>query len=113
MPEIVVKRAWPCSSRLMPVGAPIGFSGRFFQSRQQGFFRPLFFARGGMPSLEHVGNRVFRDLRLGRLFVGHLDRCLFSIIEEGHAAGKVRMYRAGAGHPCPPRLTLACDPEDG
>ena len=26
-PEIVVKRAWPCSSRLMPVGAPIGFSG--------------------------------------------------------------------------------------
>src|SRR5579863_9927021 len=28
-PEIVVKRARPCSSRLTPVGAPIGFSGDF------------------------------------------------------------------------------------
>src|SRR5258708_16102449 len=28
-PEMVVKRARPCSSRLMPVGAPIGFSGAF------------------------------------------------------------------------------------
>src|ERR1700726_1367467 len=26
---MVVKRARPCSSRLMPVGAPIGFSGAF------------------------------------------------------------------------------------
>src|SRR6476469_4344803 len=26
---MVVKRAWPCSSRLTPVGAPIGFSGAF------------------------------------------------------------------------------------
>src|SRR6266496_2246907 len=25
--EIVLKRAWPCSSRLVPVGAPMGFSG--------------------------------------------------------------------------------------
>src|SRR5580658_5759498 len=24
---MVLKRAWPCSSRLVPVGAPIGFSG--------------------------------------------------------------------------------------
>src|SRR3954469_25392405 len=28
-PEIVVKRAWPCSSRFTPVGAPIGRSGAF------------------------------------------------------------------------------------
>src|SRR5579859_2136966 len=28
-PEMVVKRAWPCSSRFTPVGAPIGFSGAF------------------------------------------------------------------------------------
>src|SRR5258708_38570761 len=28
-PEIVVKRACPCSSRFMPVAAPIGFSGAF------------------------------------------------------------------------------------
>src|SRR6266446_1898513 len=28
-PEIVVKRAFPCSSRFVPVGAPIGFSGVF------------------------------------------------------------------------------------
>src|SRR5208283_5590554 len=26
---MVLKRAWPCSSRLVPVGAPIGFSGDF------------------------------------------------------------------------------------
>src|SRR3982074_3221203 len=26
---MVVKRAWPCSSRLTPVGEPIGFSGVF------------------------------------------------------------------------------------
>src|SRR5713101_2741904 len=28
-PEIVVKRARPCSSRFMPLGAPIGLSGFF------------------------------------------------------------------------------------
>src|SRR5579872_5364283 len=28
-PEIVVKRAWACSSRFTPVGAPIGRSGDF------------------------------------------------------------------------------------
>src|SRR5277367_7006779 len=28
-PEIVVKRAWPCSSRFTPLGAPIGRSGDF------------------------------------------------------------------------------------
>src|SRR6266852_3813794 len=28
-PEIVVKRAFPCSSRFTPVGAPIGRSGDF------------------------------------------------------------------------------------
>jgi len=27
--EIVLNRAWPCSSRLVPVAAPIGFSGDF------------------------------------------------------------------------------------
>src|SRR5579862_9312468 len=27
--EIVLKRAWLCSSRFVPVGAPIGFSGAF------------------------------------------------------------------------------------
>src|ERR1700690_2127395 len=27
--EIVLKRGWPCSSRLMPVGTPMGFSGDF------------------------------------------------------------------------------------
>ena len=26
---MVVKRAWPCSSRLVPVRAPMGFSGAF------------------------------------------------------------------------------------
>src|SRR5215472_10199496 len=29
MPEMVVKRAWPYSSRLMSLGSPMGFSGDF------------------------------------------------------------------------------------
>src|ERR1700736_6293508 len=41
-PEIVVKRAWPCSSRFTPVGAPIGCSG-FFSSVGASVFSAQFF----------------------------------------------------------------------
>src|ERR1700730_5252884 len=42
-PEIVVKRAWPCSSRFTPVGAPIGRSG-FFSSVGASVFSAQFFS---------------------------------------------------------------------
>ena len=36
-PEIVVKRAWPFSSMLKPVAAPMGFSGDFSSDGRRAF----------------------------------------------------------------------------
>src|SRR5713101_7822353 len=44
---MVVKRAWPCSSRLMPVGAPIGFSGAFSRVGAKVFSAHAFSATEG------------------------------------------------------------------
>ena len=41
--EIVLKRGWPCSSRLTPVGAPMGFSGDF-SSEGASVFSAQFFS---------------------------------------------------------------------
>src|SRR5271165_767774 len=46
-PEIVVKRAWPCSSRLVPVGAPIGRSGDFSSVGASVFSAQFFSASEG------------------------------------------------------------------
>ena len=45
--------------------------GRLLQGRKESFFRPILFPRGRMPVVEHVSNRIFRDLRLGKLLLGH------------------------------------------
>src|SRR6202049_328513 len=44
---MVVKRARPCSSRLMPVGAPIGFSGAFCRVGARVFSAHFFSATPG------------------------------------------------------------------
>src|SRR5271166_2440500 len=46
-PEIVVKRAWPCSSRLVPVGAPMGRSGDFSSVGASVFSAQFFSASEG------------------------------------------------------------------
>src|SRR5436190_109013 len=46
-PEIVVKRAWPCSSRFTPVGAPIGRSGAFSRLGARVFSAHFFSASEG------------------------------------------------------------------
>src|SRR5438270_4771380 len=46
-PEIVVNRAWPCSSRLVPVGAPIGRSGLFSSVGARAFSAQFFSAAEG------------------------------------------------------------------
>jgi len=73
-------------------GSANGILRSFFQSRKQGFFCPVFFARRGMTPLKHLGDRVFCDLRLGGLFVGHGAYIPVAIIEEEDAGGKVRTY---------------------
>src|ERR1700722_17657785 len=44
---MVVKRAWPCSSRFVPVGAPIGRSGDFSTVGDSFFLAQLFSASEG------------------------------------------------------------------
>src|ERR1700730_6747796 len=46
-PEMVVKRAWPCSSRLMPVGHTISFSGAFSRVGAKVFSAHAFSATEG------------------------------------------------------------------
>src|SRR5258708_669893 len=46
-PEIVVKRARPCSSTLVPVGAPIGRSGDFSRVGKSVFSAQFFSASEG------------------------------------------------------------------
>src|SRR5713226_5697748 len=46
-PEIVVKRARPCSSMLVPVGAPIGRSGDFSRVGRSVFSAQFFSASEG------------------------------------------------------------------
>src|ERR1700728_1570974 len=46
-PEIVVKRARPCSSTLMPVGAPMGCSGAFSMVGASVFSAQFFSAAEG------------------------------------------------------------------
>ncbi len=41
---------------------------RLFERRRERLFRPFLFALGRVPSLENVGNRTLRDLRL---LIGH------------------------------------------
>ena len=66
-PEIVVKRAWPCSSRLMPVGEPIGLSGDFSRVGARVFSAQFFSASEGWRSSKTSAIGTLGDLRLGRL----------------------------------------------
>ena len=51
----------PCSSRLMPVGAPIGFSGAFSSVGASVFSAHCFSdSEGWRPALEQIGDRRFR-----------------------------------------------------
>ena len=61
-PEIVVKRAWPCSSRFTPVGAPIGRSGAFSRLGRQSFLGPLLFRVGRMAVLEYICDGTLGNL---------------------------------------------------
>ena len=90
----MVKRAWPCSSRLIPVFAPIGFSGAFSRVG-----RRVFSAHSFSPG---EGWRPSNTSAIGFSATGGLEGFLSgigtppaSIIEEGCAAGKVPTYRVG------------------
>src|SRR6266576_5155583 len=91
--EIVLKRAWPCSSRLVPVAAPIVFSGDFSRVGASVFSAQAFsWTDGWRPSkTSEIGRSATAGLvtlAFG-FFSGIRLPTLDLIIEEGWGRDKV------------------------
>src|SRR5229473_8020771 len=88
--EIVLKRAWPCSSRLVPVGEPIGFSGALSSVGARVFSAQSFSdAAGWRPSkTSEIGlSAATLDKSASGLLSGiHLPTLTLMIEEDRHAA---------------------------
>src|SRR6266850_7778225 len=97
--EIVLKRAWPCSSRLVPVAAPIGFSEALSSVGSRVFSAHSFSgAEGCRPSkTSEIGLSAtagFVTLALGFFSVIRLPT-LSLMIEEGCGRDKVSHRPSG------------------
>src|SRR6266404_1491040 len=77
---MVLKRAWPCSSRLVPVGAPIGFSGALSSVGARVFSAQSF--------SDAAGWRPSKTSEIG-LSATTLDRSAFGFLSDIHVPSSV------------------------
>src|SRR5215813_8707953 len=87
-PEIVVKRAWPFSSRFTPEAAPIGFSGAFSSAGARVFKAQSFSEADGLRSLK-TSAIGFSATCFGDLSWAIFLRLFTLMIEGPETSGKV------------------------
>ena len=96
--EIVLKRAWPCSSRLVPVGAPIGFSGAL-SSVGARVFSAQSFSDAWDDGLQRRQKSGFRLTVLRRSAFGLLSGIQFPLCSTFDDRGVLAMLQKGANRP--------------
>src|ERR1700685_2431977 len=87
-PEIVVNRAWPCSSTLTPVGAPIGRSADLSIAGESVFSAHSFSAAEGCRFSKTSTIGLSATCSLDGLFSGIVIPVFFSDHRGGNASGQ-------------------------
>src|ERR1700683_5632728 len=87
-PEMVVNRAWQCSSTLTPVGAPIGRSGDFSIAGASVFSVQSFSAAEGWRFLKTSAIGLSATCGLGDLFSGIVIPVFSSDHRDVNASGQ-------------------------
>src|SRR5271167_1779161 len=92
-PEIVVKRALPCSSRFTPVGAPIGCSGDFSRVGASVFSAHCFSAAEGWRFSKTSAMGLSATCGLDGFFSGIGTPVLPCDDREARVSGQVRLVQ--------------------